>query len=139
MYNWITLLYTWHSVNQSKTKQKDRLWKPREVKVFFLKTLIFPAQRVYFTIKSILVCFWFREKKNNPLKWIQECPLLSFFTARFQAFWKSIVIVASLRSTSSYCTQKSTHGDGSLIRGTTILTSGCLKIIKTCVLEGRFQ
>ena len=119
------------------------IWLTQDL--FSLKTLIFPAQCIYFTIKYILVCFWFSEKKNkkkqqqNPLKWIQECLLLSFSTARFQAFWKSIVIVASLRSTSSYRTQKSTHGDGSLIRGTTILTSGCLKIIKTCVLEERFQ
>ena len=40
------------------------IWLTQDL--FFLKTLIFPAQRVYFTIKSILVCFWFREKKKQP-------------------------------------------------------------------------
>ena len=30
--------------------------------LFSLKTLILPVQYIYFTIKYILVCFWFRKK-----------------------------------------------------------------------------
>lgn len=45
--------------------------------LFSLKILILPAQCIYFTIKHILVFFWFRKK--NPLKLIQKCPVLSFF------------------------------------------------------------
>lgn len=44
--------------------------------LFSLKILILPSQCIYFTIKYILVCFWL---EKNPLKWIQKCPVLSFF------------------------------------------------------------
>ena len=33
--------------------------------LFSLKTLILPTQCIYFTIKYILVCFWFREEKKS--------------------------------------------------------------------------
>ena len=39
------------------------IWLTQDL--FSLKTLIFPAQCIYFTIKYILVCFWFSEKKNK--------------------------------------------------------------------------
>ena len=39
------------------------IWLTQDL--FSLKTLIFPAQCVYFTIKYILVCFWFRGKKKK--------------------------------------------------------------------------